>query len=64
MTLHLKPEQFPNCLWSKSVCFTRTWEDCGGLSDCEELSRGYSQEMKREREFIGIDSQFKCSKNS
>tara|TARA_B110000967_G_scaffold52939_1_gene54246 strand:- start:1039 stop:1179 length:141 start_codon:yes stop_codon:yes gene_type:complete len=46
------------------VYFTRIWEDCGGLSDCEELSRGYSQEMKREREFIGIDSQFKCSKNS
>ena len=22
------------------VCFTRKWEVCGGMSDCEELSGG------------------------
>jgi len=21
----------------QSVCFTRKWEDCGGVSDCKEL---------------------------
>ena len=26
----------PN-LYHQSVCFTRMWEDCGGVSDCEEL---------------------------
>ena len=24
-------------IYHQSVCFTRMWEDCGGLSDCEEL---------------------------
>ena len=27
------------------VKFTRNGEDCGGVSDCEELSGGYSEEM-------------------
>jgi len=25
--------------------FYKKWEGCGGVSDCEELSGGYSQEM-------------------
>jgi len=25
--------------------FYKKWEDCGGMSDCEELVGGYSQEM-------------------
>jgi len=28
------------------------WEDCEGLSDCEELSGGYSQEL------IGVSLKF------
>ena len=24
-------------IYQNLVCFTRKWEDCGGLSDCEEL---------------------------
>ena len=24
-------------IYHQSVCFTRKWEDCGGVSDCEEL---------------------------
>jgi len=26
--------------------FYKKWEDCGGVSDFEELSGGYSQEMR------------------
>jgi len=26
----------PN-IYHQSVCFTRMWEDCGVVSDCEEL---------------------------
>ena len=26
----------PN-IYHKSICFTRKWEYCGGVSDCEEL---------------------------
>jgi len=32
-------------LYNHLVEFTRTWELLGGVSDCEELSGGYSQEM-------------------
>ena len=26
----------PN-IYQNLVCFTRMWEDCGGVSDCEEI---------------------------
>ena len=32
-------------VYHQKFSFTRKWEDCGGLSDCEELSGGYPQEM-------------------
>jgi len=30
-------------VYHQKFSFTRKWEDCGGLSDCEELVGGYSQ---------------------
>ena len=40
----IEPPREPS-IYHQSVCITRIGEDCGGLSDCEELSGGYLQEM-------------------
>ena len=37
----------------QSVCFTRKWEDCGGLSDCEEFV-GVTWRVSDCEELVGL----------
>ena len=46
----------PN-IYHQSVCFTRKWEDCGCVSDCEELSGGLL--TGGDVTFIILDNQIK-----
>ena len=43
-------------LYHNLVNFTRMWEDCGGLSDCEELSGGYSYKDNKTNQEVLLPS--------
>jgi len=41
-------------VYHQKFSFTRKWEDCGGLSDCEELVRGLVTRNNGVKFIVGI----------